>query len=106
MPRRFLSVPLEAGFGEVDVVLDAAEDFVVDGVFVAQGDDGFAFRFEGFTGELFEVAREQAADAFFVGGLPAQLPDAIRVIGAKTFDALGPGLARRYLSRSWVCLSF
>jgi hypothetical protein len=36
----FLSVPLEAGFGEVDVVLDAAEDFVLDGVLVAQGDDG------------------------------------------------------------------
>jgi len=45
-----LPMPLEAGFGEVDVVLDAAEDFVVDGVFVAQADDGFAFGIQGFAG--------------------------------------------------------
>jgi hypothetical protein len=30
---------LKTGFGERDVVLDAAEDFVVDGVLVAQADD-------------------------------------------------------------------
>jgi hypothetical protein len=42
-------MPLETGFGEVDVVLDAAEDFVVDGVFVAQADDGFAFGVQGFA---------------------------------------------------------
>lgn len=49
------STPLKAGFREVDVVLDAAEDFVVDGVFVAQGDDGVAFGFQGFTGQLLKV---------------------------------------------------
>jgi hypothetical protein len=43
-------VPLEAGFGEVDVVLDATEDFVVDGVLVAKADDGFAFGIQGFAG--------------------------------------------------------
>jgi hypothetical protein len=42
-------MPLETGFGEVDVVLDAAQDFVVDGVFVAQADDGFAFGIQSFT---------------------------------------------------------
>ena len=42
--------PLEAGFGEVDIVLDAAEDFVVDRLVVAQGDDGVAFCFQGFAG--------------------------------------------------------
>jgi hypothetical protein len=49
--------PLEAGFGEVDVVLDAAENFVIDGVFVAQADDGFAFGLQGFAGQLLEVLR-------------------------------------------------
>jgi hypothetical protein len=33
----FLSSTLAAGFGEVDVVLDAAEDFVVDGVLLRAG---------------------------------------------------------------------
>ncbi len=47
---------VETGFGEVDVVLDAAQDFVVNGVFVAQRDDGVAFGFEGFPGQLFEVS--------------------------------------------------
>ena len=32
---RFLFSPLEAGFGEVDVALDSAQDVVVDGLFVA-----------------------------------------------------------------------
>jgi hypothetical protein len=49
---------LEAGFGEVDVVLDAAQDFVADGLFVAQGDDGVAFCFQGFPGQFFKVPRE------------------------------------------------
>ena len=44
------SSPVKAGFGEVDIVLDAAEDFVVDRLFVAQGDDGLAFRIQGFAG--------------------------------------------------------
>ncbi len=35
--------PLEAGFGEINITLDAAQDFVVDRLFVAQGDDGVAF---------------------------------------------------------------
>ena len=34
---------LKAGFGQVYITLDAAQDFVVDGLFVAQGDDGVAF---------------------------------------------------------------
>lgn len=51
-----LSSTLEAGFGEIDITLDAAEDFVVDGFFVAEGDDGLAFCFQGFTGQLLEVA--------------------------------------------------
>jgi hypothetical protein len=52
---RFLSAPLEAGLGQIDVVLDAAQDFVVDGLFVAQGDDGVAFGIQGFAGQLLEV---------------------------------------------------
>ena len=31
---------MEAGFGEVDIVLDAAENFVVDRLVVTQGYDG------------------------------------------------------------------
>jgi hypothetical protein len=59
-----LSVPLEAGFGEVDVVLDAAEDFVVDGVFVTEGDNGVAFYFQGFTGyEAFIMSDKRAKTA-------------------------------------------
>jgi hypothetical protein len=42
--------PLEAGFGQVDVALDSAQDFVVDCLFVAQGDDGVAFRLDALAG--------------------------------------------------------
>ena len=41
---------MEAGFGEIDIVLDAAENFVVDRLVVAQGDDGLAFCVQGFAG--------------------------------------------------------
>jgi len=51
----FLSTPLKPGFGEVDVVLDTAEDLVVDGLVVAQGDDSVAFGFQSFAGQLLEV---------------------------------------------------
>jgi hypothetical protein len=44
------SSPMEAGFGEIDIVLDAAEDFVIDRLVVAQGDNGFAFCVQGFAG--------------------------------------------------------
>jgi hypothetical protein len=44
------SSPLEAGFGEVDIALDVAENFVVNRLVIAQGDDGFAFRVQGFAG--------------------------------------------------------
>ena len=43
------SSPVKAGFGEVDIVLDATQDFVVDRLVVAQGDDGLAFRFQCFA---------------------------------------------------------
>jgi hypothetical protein len=41
--------PLETGFGQVDVALDSAQDFVVDGFVGAQGDDGVAFRLDAFA---------------------------------------------------------
>ena len=41
---------MEAGFGEVDITLDAAEHFVVDRLVVPQGDDGVAFCVQGFPG--------------------------------------------------------
>jgi hypothetical protein len=51
-PSAFLPSPspVKAGFGEVDIVLDAAEDFVVDRLVVAQGDDSFTFCIQGFPG--------------------------------------------------------
>ncbi len=40
--------PLKPGLGQINIALDAAQDFVVDGLLVAQGDDGVALRFQGF----------------------------------------------------------
>jgi hypothetical protein len=50
-----LSPPLKPGFGEINIVLDPTEHVVVDGLFVAEGDNGFAFGFQRFTGQVFEV---------------------------------------------------
>jgi hypothetical protein len=81
---------VKAGFGEIDVVLDVAEDFVADGAFVAETNDGFAFGFQSFTGELFEIARIETVQ-IGVGSLFAQLADAVGVFGAETFDTIRPG---------------
>src|SRR4029077_9133611 len=67
------SSSLKAGFGEIDIMLDAAEDFVVDRLVVPQGDDGVAFCVQGFAGYLFKLPRVQPPDAIFVRSFPAQL---------------------------------
>ena len=81
---------VKAGFGEVDVVLDVAEDVVADGAFVAESDDGFAFGFESLAGELLEVVRIETVQ-IGVGSLFAQLADAVGIFGAEAFDIFRPG---------------
>ena len=38
---------LETGFGEIDIPLNAAEDFVTNGSSIAEADDDFAFELQG-----------------------------------------------------------
>jgi hypothetical protein len=51
--RRLLSTMLQARLGQVNVPLDAAEDFVADDTVVTQLDDGAAFDLQGFVGQEF-----------------------------------------------------
>ena len=48
-----LWLKLQTGFGEIDVSLDPAQDFIVDDVFVAKLQNHVAFQLEGFGGEAF-----------------------------------------------------
>src|SRR5205085_2197365 len=90
----FSPSPLEAGFGQVDIMLDVAQDVVVDCLVVAQGDHCVAFCFQCFTGQFLKVAREQSPEAFFMRAVLTQLPDTVCIFGAQTFDGFGPSPTR------------
>jgi hypothetical protein len=58
--------PLEAGFGEINITLDSAQDFVVDGFVVAQGDDGVAFRLDALAGRDESCAMHSLRSTLFI----------------------------------------
>src|SRR4029453_1440241 len=93
---RFSRWPLKPGFGQINITLDSAQGLVVDGLFVAQFDHGVAFCLYNVAGQFFKICREQSADAFFMQGFTAKLPDTVFVFRAKTFNDLGPASIRRF----------
>ena len=46
---------LEAGFGQIDVTLDTTQGLVVDGLFIAQPEDGVAFGLQRFPRQFLKV---------------------------------------------------
>ena len=83
---------LEAGFGEIDVALDAAEDFIADDVFIAQVDDGLALVQECGEREALVLGGEAAQRGAGSGGGGAfHLADVILVFEAEAPQGIRPG---------------
>ena len=79
-----------AGFGEVDVALDAAQNMVADGILVAQLNDGAAFLVEGDQREALVFGGKKAerrARQIGLGGF--QLQDVIFILDAQTVHGIG-----------------
>ena len=79
-------------FGEINVLLDAAQDFVVDHVFISQLQDRVAFLLQAFAREAFVFGGEQtkaSCGAVAFGGF--QLADAVFVFDAQAFQGVGFG---------------
>src|SRR5882762_6858594 len=87
---------LEAGFGQIDITLDTTQGLVVDGLFIAQPEDGVAFGLQRFSRQFLKVLRKQALDAFFMRNFTAQLSDAVVVFGTKAFHRFVPGPMGRF----------
>src|SRR5258706_9563170 len=94
LSRALLYRPLQSGFGEVNITLNPPQSLIVNGFFVAELDNGFAFGFERFSGQSLEIGREQSADTLFVRRLVAQFTDAVAIFRAKTLDNFGPRALR------------
>ena len=76
-------------FGEIDVELDAAEDFIADDVFIAQVDNGVALLQECGEREALVFSGEAAQRAAgFGGGGAFHLADVVFVFHAETLEGI------------------
>src|SRR5436190_1510582 len=88
------SEPSQAGFGEIDIVLDAAEDFVVDDALIAQLQDRATLNSQRITRKLLIFCGEQAARFFVARFADFQLPDAVVVLDSQALEMCFGNISR------------
>src|SRR5438034_8588335 len=80
----------QAGFGQIDVALDAAQDLVIDNPLVAKLKNGFAFDLESFVGKPFVIGRKELRRGVgIVRFADFQLTDTVFVFDAQPLDGFG-----------------
>ena len=82
----------QAGFGEIDVALNAAQDLVADHVLVAKVNDRPALGQKGFVLEPLEFRGEEAKRSAGTLRFSAfHLPDVVLVFNAQALERIGLG---------------
>ncbi len=71
---------MEAGFAEVEFVLEAAEDFVADAAVIAEADGRLALHAEQFVGQVAVPVVVGGAGAVFVAAVTAQHGELLAVV--------------------------
>ncbi len=71
---------MEAGFAEVEFVLEAAEDFVADAAVIAEADGRLALDAEQFVGQVAVPVVVGGAGTVFVAAVTAQHGELLAVV--------------------------
>ena len=82
----------QTGFSQINVPLDAAQDFIADGIFIAELKNGFALHLKRFVREAFVFGGKKAERR--AGALTFcafHLPDVVFVFNAQALQCVGFG---------------